>query len=156
MRVSQVAFDRFVVELPEAEPDYVPLRDPQELDALVRWLWDFGRPPVLALVGGDPAWCQSWSPRRVSWVPGDADVGATEIAWDRERGGHALVLENDDELRRFLLACPAISRIALMWPRIDLAKTFMKLAENNDWRPAAEAVARLAAGGSRIEVQQLS
>lgn len=156
MRVSQVAFDRFVVELPPPEPGYTPLSDPEEVEHLVRFLWEYGTLPVLALVAGDATWCRPWSPRRVSWVPGDADAGAFEIAWRPDAGSHAVVLGTEDELRRFLVACPAISRVAVLWPRVDIAKTFMRLGENAGWRPAAEAYATFARGGSEVTVQQLA
>jgi len=155
MRVSQVAFDRFLVELPTPEPGYTPLTDREEVDHLVRFLWEYATPPVLALVAGDASWCQPWSPRRVSWEPEDADCGVFEIAWHPDRGSHAVVLGSQDELRRFLAACPVISQVALLWPRVDIAKSFMKLAENGDWRGAADAVARFARQGSEITVQQL-
>ena len=155
MHVSQVAFDRFNVELPEPEPGYMPLGDQEEVDHLVRFLWGYDTPPVLALVAGDASWCQPWSPRRVPWVPEDADSGVNEIAWHPERGGHVVVLETEDDLRRFLAACPAISRVALLWPRVDVAKSLMKLVERDDWRLAADAVAWFAHQGAQITVQQL-
>ena len=150
-----MAFDRFNVELPEPEPGYTPLADQEEVDHLVRFLWEYDTPPVLALVAGDASWCQPWSPRRVSWVPEDADGGALEIAWRPDVAGHVVVLNDEDGLRRFLAACPAISRVALLWPRVDVAKSLMKLAERDDWRLAADAVARFATAGAHITVQQL-
>ncbi len=155
MRVSQVAFDRFVVELPAPEPGYRPLADPEEVGHLVRFLWDYGKRPLLALVGDEPTWGQLRSSRRVSWVPADADSGALEIAWHPDIGSHAVVLETEDELRRFLVACPAISRAAILWPRIDVAKSFMRLAENGDWHSAADACAFFTRAGSQVTIQQL-
>ena len=155
--MSQVAFDRFVAELPPPEPGYTPLADREEVEHLVRFLWDFGTPPVLALVASeDVTWCQPWSPRRVPWVPADADSGALEIAWQPDPGGHAVVLRSEDDLRRFLVACPAISRAAVLWPRVDVAKSFMRLAENADWHPAADAVAFFARSASQVTVLQLA
>ncbi len=159
MRVSQVAFDRFVVELPSPEPGYLPLADREEVEHLVRFLWDFGTHPVLALVAADDvSWCQPWLTRRVSWVPADADDGALEIAWRPDRASYAVVLRSEDDLRRFLVQCPAISKAAVLWPRVegDMAKCFRRLAENGDWRPAAEACAFFARAGSQITVQQLA
>lgn len=156
MRVSQVAFDRFQVELPEPEPGYAPLADREEVDHLVRFLWDFGTPPVLALVAGDASWCQLWSPRRVPWVPEDADGTGNEIAWRPDVGSCAVVLKSEDDLRRFIVACPAISRVAMLWPRVDIAKSFMRLAENGDWKSAADAFARFTRAGSQVIVQQLA
>ena len=155
VHVSQVAFDRFFVELPAPEPGYAPLADHEEVGHLVRFLWEYDTPPVLALVAGDASWCQPWSPRRVSWVPEDADTGVLEIAWHPERGGHAVILNNEDELSRFLAACPAISRVALLWPRVDVGKSLMRLAEREDWRLAADAVVRFAQQGAAVTVQQL-
>lgn len=157
MRVSQVAFDRYAVELPPAEPGYAPLADPEEVELLARFLWSFGTQPVLALVASEDAtWCQPWSPRRVSWVPADAVAGVLEIAWQPERGSHAVVLQSEDDVRHFLSVCPAISRVAVLWPRVDIAKCFMRLAENADWRPAADAVAFFAPDGWHLTVQQLA
>jgi hypothetical protein len=155
VHVSQVAFDRFLVELPEPEPGYTPLADLEEVGHLVRFLWQYDTPPLLALVGGDASWCQPWSPRRVCWVPEDADSGEPEIAWHPDGGGHAVVLDSEDELRRFLAACPAISRVALLWPRVNVPKALVALAESRDWRPAADAVARFAHQGALVRVQQL-
>lgn len=150
-----MAFDRFVVELPAPEPGYTPLADPEEVGHLVRFLWDFGKRPLLALFGDGPTWGQLRSSRRLPWAPGDADAGALEIAWHPDTGGHAVVLESEDDLRRFLVDCPAISRAAIIWPRVDPAKSFMRLGENGDWRPAAESVAFFARAGSQVTVQQL-
>ena len=65
------------------------------------------------------------------------------------------MLETEDDLRRFLAACPAISRVALLWPRVDVGKSLMRLAEREDWRLAADAVAYFTADGASITVQQL-
>lgn len=156
MQSSQVAYDRFVAELPPPEPGYAPLQDPVEAGALARWLFGMGRTPVVALVGGDATWCDMFGTRKVCWVPGDADAGAMDLRWEPESGARAIVFSRPDELQRFLTACPDASRVALLWPRVDSAKTFMKLAEQDDWKPAAEAVARMSRSGARVEVLQLS
>ncbi len=156
MRVSQVAFDRFIVELPAPEPGYTPLADPEEVGHLVRFLWDYGTRPLLALAGAEPASGQLRSSRRLAWVPEDADTGALEIAWHPDNGSHCFVFETEDELRRFLVECPAISRAAILWPRVDLAKTFMRLAEKGDWRAAVDAAAFFARAGSLVTLQQLA
>jgi hypothetical protein len=91
----------------------------------------------------------------VPWVPADADAGASEIAWQPGAKAAAVVFEKEGDLHSFLTACPAISQVAVLWPRIDVAKTFMRLAENGDWRMAAEAFARFTRAGSLVTVQQL-
>ena len=55
MQVSQVAYDRFVVELPPADAEYRPLADPETLAETAAWLWDFGPTPLLA-TGGAGLW----------------------------------------------------------------------------------------------------
>lgn len=154
MHVSQVAYDRFLIELPPPEPDYQPLADPVELKSVARWLCEFGKMPVLALVARD-AWSPGVPHRVLPWVPGDADRGECELSWQPEVGSAAVVLETEDDVRRFLADCRAVSRMALLWSRFDIAKSFMRLAENGDWHWAAEAYARFANAGARVEVQQL-
>ena len=41
MQVSQVAYDRFVVELPPADADWRPLADPETIAETATWLWAF-------------------------------------------------------------------------------------------------------------------
>ena len=55
MQVSQIAYDRFVVELPPADADYRPLADPETVAETAAWLWEFGPTPLLAVVGYDGA-----------------------------------------------------------------------------------------------------
>lgn len=155
MRVSQVAFDRYLVELPEPEPGYEPLHDPVEVKSVAGWLCAYGQMPIVALVARD-AWQPTLPHRVLPWVPGDADQGDCAIACRPEVGSAAVVLNDEDDVRAFLSECPAVSRTAFLWPRLDLAKTFMRLSENGDWQPAAEAVARFSRAGSRVEVQQLA
>ncbi len=154
MRVSQVAFDRYLVELPPPEPGYVPLGDPVELKSIADWICAYGRMPIVALVARD-AWTPAAPHRVLPWVPGDADEGDVTVAWKPEVGSAAVVLNNEEELRDFLSRCAAPSRLALLWPRLDVAKTMMRLSENGDWQPAAEAVARFSRDGARMEVVQL-
>src|SRR5438105_14413871 len=90
MQVSQVAFDRFVVELPPADADWRPLADPETVTETAAWLWAFGPTPLLAVVasgGATPSWLAAWSPRQVKWS------GAS---------GHAGVLSAQSDLGRFL------------------------------------------------------
>ena len=52
MQVSQVAYDRFVLELPAADSEWRPLADPEIVAETAAWLWDFGPTPLI----GDPSW----------------------------------------------------------------------------------------------------
>src|SRR2546427_10495305 len=79
MQVSQVAYDRFVLELPSADATWRPLADPEVLAETAGWLWDFGPKPLIAAVGYDgatPTWLTGWSPRAVRLGPGGASTGA--------------------------------------------------------------------------------
>ena len=48
-----------------------------------------------------------------------------------------------------------MSRAALLWPRVDAAKSLMRLAQGDDWLPAVEAYARLSRQGSLIELEEI-
>ena len=59
MQVSQVAYDRYVVDLPPADADWRPLADPETLAETAAWLWQFGPTPLVAVVGTEktiPSW----------------------------------------------------------------------------------------------------
>lgn len=155
MRVHQLSTDRYVLELPAPEPDYVPLADRDELSALVRRLWTWGRTPLLALVPGDASWCRQWATRRTSWIAGDAEADGAGIAWRPVAASTLVVLTTEQDLFLFLLACPDVSRVALLWPRLDAAKSLMRLAHGDDWRPAVEAYARLSRQGSLVELEEI-
>src|SRR2546428_5821526 len=78
MQVSQVAYDRFRLELPPADATWRPLGDPETLAETAAWLWDFGPTPLIAVVGYDgaaPSWLAAWSPRPVRLAPGGASTG---------------------------------------------------------------------------------
>src|SRR3989442_7247691 len=78
MQVSQVAYDRFRLELPTADATWRPLGDPETLAETAAWLWDFGPTPLIAVVGYDgaaPSWLAAWSPRPVRLAPGGASTG---------------------------------------------------------------------------------
>jgi len=52
MQVSQVAYDRFRLELPAADATWRPLADPECLAETAAWLWDFGPKPLIAVENG--------------------------------------------------------------------------------------------------------
>src|SRR5713226_4107459 len=77
MQVSQVAYDRFVLELPAADATWRPLADPECLAETAAWLWDFGPKPLIAVIGVDkaaPSWLTAYTPRGVRFAPGGASA----------------------------------------------------------------------------------
>src|SRR2546428_11183178 len=76
MQVSQVAYDRFVLELPAADATWRPLADAECLAEAAAWLWDFGPTPLVAVVGHDgaaPNWLTGWTTRQVGRAPAGAE-----------------------------------------------------------------------------------
>jgi len=144
MQVSQVAFDRFVVELPPADADWRPLADPETVTETAAWLWEFGPTPLIAVVASDeaaPSWLAAWSPRQVKWTTG---------------GGHAVVLDAQSDLERFLSEGAPHEHTVLLWPRVSPAKTFEALAAGGSaWQGSVDAQAVIARGGEVFEINQL-
>jgi len=148
MQVSQVAYDRFVVELPPADAEYRPLADPETVAETAAWLWDFGPTPLVAVVGYDgaaPSWLTAWSPRKVSFGPAGTKAGA------------ALVLKTQADLERFLSEGAPHEHTVLLWPSRSEAKTFEALAAGGAaWMTAVDAHARISNAGERFEVNQIA
>src|SRR5258708_24181538 len=72
MQVSQVAYDRFVLELPAADSEWKPLADPEIVAETAAWLWDFGPTPLIGVVGFDgaaPTWLSQWQSRQANRAP---------------------------------------------------------------------------------------
>src|SRR5256885_8888393 len=108
MQVSQVAYDRFVLELPPADATWRPLADPECLAETAAWLWDFGPKPLIAVIGVDkaaPSWLTAWQPRGVRFAPGGASTGV------------AVVLPNRKKPQRLLSAGAPPQRTPLLLPR---------------------------------------
>ena len=147
MQVSQVAYDRFVLELPPADASWRPLADPEVLAETAAWLWDFGPKPLMAVVGYEgaaPKWLAGWSPRPVSLAPGGASTGA------------AIVLATRKDLERFLSEGAPHERTVLLWPRNKEAKTFEALSGvANAWLKTVDAHANIQRGGEVFEVHQV-
>ncbi len=147
MQVSQVAYDRFVLELPPADTEWRPLADPECLAETAAWLWDFGPTPLIAVAGFDaepPAWLAGFSPRQVNWAPEGATSGA------------AVLLQTRKDLERFLAAGAPHDRTVLLWPRVSEAKTFEALSAGGAaWLRAVDAHARITRGGEVFEVSQV-
>ncbi len=147
MQVSQVAYDRFVLELPPADATWRPLADPEVLAETAAWLWDFGPKPLIAVIGYDgaaPKWLASWSPRAVRLAPGGASTGA------------AVVLASRKDLERFLSEGAPHERTMLLWPRNKEAKTFEALcAIASGWLKTVDAHADIQRGGEVFEVHQV-
>lgn len=148
MQVSQVAFDRYVVELPPADADWRPLADPETLAETAAWLWEFGPTPLVAIVGTDgaaPNWLAPWQPRQVNWAP----EGAT--------AGHAVVIATQADLERFLAEGAPHERTALLWPRVSPAKTFEALVlGSHAWLTAVDAHAKIRRNGEVFEIEQVA
>jgi len=147
MQVSQVAFDRYVVELPPADANWRPLADPETIAETAAWLWEFGPTPLVAVIGHDgaaPSWLAAWEPRQMKWAP----EGNTASA--------AIVLLTLADLERFLSEGAPHTTTLLMWPRISAAKTFEALVKGGKvYRGSIDAVARISRAGERFEVEQV-
>ncbi|MGH2450130.1 MAG: hypothetical protein ACRDGE_02440 [Candidatus Limnocylindria bacterium] len=147
MQVSQVAYDRFVVELPPADAQWRPLADPEVVAEMAAWLWDFGPTPLMAVVGHDgptPPWLTAWEHRPVAWAPEGALVGA------------AVVISARAQLERFLADGAPHDRTVLLWPRVSAAKTFEALAAGGAvWLRSVDAHGRVMRGGEVFEVTQV-
>ncbi len=147
MQVSQVAYDRFVMELPPADAEWRPLADPETIAETAAWLWAFGPTPLVAVVGHDgaaPSWLSAWSPRQVNWAPEDATLGA------------AVLLCARTDLERFLADGAPHDRTVLLWPSRAEAKTFEALAAGGAaWQRTVDAHARISRHGEVFEVNQV-
>ncbi len=146
MQVSQVAYDRFVVELPPADAEWRPLADPETISETAAWLWDFGPSPLIAIVGADaaPSWLAAWSPRQVNWGP------------EGSPRGFAVLLRARADLERFLAEGAPHDRTAILWPRGVEARTFEALmAGGSAWMRTVEAHARISRQGEVFEVNQV-
>lgn len=147
MQVSQVAYDRYVVELPPADAQWRPLADPETIAETATWLWAFGPTPLVAVVGYDgaaPSWLAGWSPRPVNWAPEAATSGA------------AVVLDTESDLERFLAAGAPHDRTVLLWPRISVAKTFEALmAGGAAWLRVVDAHAKIERHGEVFDIAQI-
>ena len=149
MQVSQIAYDRFVVDLPPADADYRPLADPETVAETAAWLWEFGPTPLLAVVGYDgaaPSWLSAWSS---STVGRGAPQGA--------KAGAALVLSTREDLERFLAQGVPHEHTMLLWPSVSEAKTLEALHEGGTaWLKAIDAHAEISNDGERFEVNQVA
>jgi hypothetical protein len=148
MQVSQVAYDRYVVELPAADGEWRPLADPDTLAETAAWLWEFGPTPLVAVVGNEgaaPSWIASWSARAMKWAP------------DGTSSSEAVVIESLEDLVRFLREGAPHDHTVLMWPRVSPAKTFEALnADGAPWKSSVDAVANISKAGERFEVTQVA
>src|SRR5256885_9276190 len=139
MQVSQVAYDRFRLELPAADATWRPLADPECLAETAGWLWDFGPKPLIAVIGVDkavPGWLAAWKSRGVRFAPGGASTGV------------AVVLANRKDLERFLSEGAPHERTVLLWPRTSEVKTFEALnGAPNPWLKTVDGPATLQRAG---------
>ena len=149
MQVSQVAYDRFRLELPAADATWRPLADPETLAETAAWLWAFGPSPLIAVVGYDkdtPKWLTSWKSRAVRFAPSGASAGA------------AVILATRADLERFLSEGAPHERTVLLWPRVSEAKTFEALALGNEaaWLKTVDGHAKIQRAGEVFEVHQVN
>ena len=147
MQVSQVAYDRFRLELPAADATWRPLADPECLAETAAWLWDFGPKPLIAVVGYDrdtPKWLAAWKARAVRFAPGGSSAGA------------AVTLASRVDLERFLSEGAPHEHTVLLWPRTAEAKTFEGLnGAQNAWLKTVDGHAVIQRGGEVFEVNQV-
>src|ERR1700682_4900207 len=148
MQVSQVAYDRFVVELPPADAEDRPLADPETVAETAAWLWEFGPTPLVAVVsydGAAPSWLSAWSPRKIaSTLEGAKKTGA------------AVVLSQQSDLERFLSEGAPPEPTAPLWPSISEAKSFEGLSlAGAAWRKSIAGHAKISNKGERFEVEQI-
>jgi hypothetical protein len=143
MQVSRVAYDRFELQLPPADPGAAPLADSRVARDVACWLWQFGPTPLVAIVEHDGT-VPAWLSRRLT-------LG---VPW-QGRTAAALLLEERDDLERFLLQGAPHERTHILWPRVSPAKTFEALCAGGDaWENAVEGHARVS-DPEVIEVFQL-
>jgi hypothetical protein len=147
MQVSQVAYDRFLLELPPADATWRPLADPETLAETAAWLWDFGPKPLIAVIGIDkaaPNWLTAWKPRGVRFTPEGASTGA------------AVVLAKRSDLERFLSEGAPHERTVLLWPRASEMKTFEALnGAAGAWLKTVDGHASIQKAGEVFEVHSV-
>jgi hypothetical protein len=144
MQVNQVAYDRFVLELPPGDATWRPLADPECLAETAAWLWDFGPKPLIAVIGVDkaaPSWLAAWKPRGVRFAPGGASTGV------------AVILATRTDLERFLSEGAPHDRTVLLWPRVSEAKTLN--GGINAWLKTVDGHATIQRGGEVFEVHSV-
>src|SRR5258708_34963049 len=118
MEGSQVAYDRFVLELPAADSEWKPLADPETVAETAAWLWDFGPTPLIGVIGFDgpaPEWLSRWQSRQVNWAP------------DGTTSGRAVLLTARAGLRRLPVPSAPPQATPPLWPRLTPAQTFRGL-----------------------------
>ena len=144
MQVSQTAYDRFTVELPQADARCA-LADSDVAAEIAAWLWEFGPTPVMALVDVNtarPGWLGAWQAASVDVRLGDGK-------------GIAVILSARDDLERFLAAGAPHEGTTLVWPRRSPAKTLEALSQGGQaWLASVDAYARVEKGGEVVEVCQ--
>ena len=147
MQVSQVAYDRFRLELPAADATWRPLADPETLAETAAWLWDFGPKPLIAVVGIDkaaPSWLATFAPRGVRFAP------------DGTSAGVAVIIAKRTDLERFLSEGAPHEHTVLLWPRADEKKTFEALnGAPNSWLKTVDGHATIQRGGEVYEVHSV-
>jgi hypothetical protein len=147
MQVSQVAYDRFVLELPAADATWRPLADPEVVAETAAWLWDFGPKPLIAVVGFDrdtPKWLSAWKSRGVRWTPPGVSAAA------------AVALASRADLERFLTDGAPHEHTILFWARGSEQKTLAALnAGPTAWQATVDAEAIIERGGELFEVSQI-
>lgn len=140
--MSRVAYDRFVLEMPPAEPGWQPLADADVAHDVAGWLWEFGPTPLVAVVEHDGSVPQWLSDRITVTVP-----------W-KGKSAAAFMLQERAEFERFLQLGAPHQKTHVLWPRVSPAKTFEALSGGGEaWTGAVDAHARVIDG--HVEVIQL-
>ncbi len=141
MLVNRVAYDRFQMQLPSAEPGWEPLAERSVAHDVASWLWQFGRTPLIAVVAHDgkkPKWVSSRLSVDVSWRSGPAS---------------AVIIERESDLEAFLVEGAPHLHTDLLWPRRSPAKTIEALYSGK-WADEVEGHATVSPSGA-IEILQL-
>jgi hypothetical protein len=141
MQVSRVAYDRFELLLPTAEPGWEPLSEGCIAREVGGWLWQFGPTPLIAVV--------DHAGKKPKWVTSRLSV---EVPWSG-RVAAAVLIESEDELESFLAEGAPHYQTHFIWPRRSPAKTLEAMCAGT-WRDEVEGEATVSPSGA-VEVLQL-
>ncbi len=141
MQVSQVAYDRFEMQLPSPEPGWEPLTEGCIAREVSTWLWQFGPTPLIAVV--------EHTGKKPKWVTSRLSV---DVPWNG-RLAAAVLIETENELEHFVAEGAPHHQTHFMWPRRSPAKTFEAMCQGK-WQDEVEGHATVSAAGA-VEVLQL-
>ena len=141
MQISRVAYDKFEMQLPAAEPGWEPLTEGCINREVASWLWQFGPTPLIAVV--------EHSGKKPKWVNSRL---AVDVPWNG-RLAAAVLIETEKDLESFLAEGAPHRETHFMWPRRSPAKAFEAMCSGK-WQDEVEGHANVSPTGS-VEVLQL-